>query len=298
MPALRQNPTMFLWGALLLIGLGWGSTQVFSKIVVSAGHHPIGISFISTALGSLILVGILLVLRRPLPLSRTHLIFYAVCGATGTALPHALGYTALQELQVGIVSIVIAIVPLTTWLGSLLLGLERAEPLRVIGLAMGAAAMMLIVIPDTSLPSPEQAIWIALPVLTSLSYTIENIYIAKSKPEGLDPMQIMCGLFVAAFIMLLPVTAMTGTWMPIGRFDGAEAAMAVMTLAHIGAYSGFVWLIGRAGPVFASQVAYIVTLSGVGLGMLFFGETHSTWVWFSLLFMLVGLALVQPREQD
>lgn len=293
----KSKSAPFLWFILFLIGLSWGSTQAFSKIIVSAGHHPIGISFASTTLGAVALVVILIVLRRPLPLSRTHLIFYAICGATGTALPHALGYTALQELQVGIVSIVIAIVPLTTFLGSLLIGLERMEPLRIAGLAIGATAMMLLVVPDTSLPSPEQAIWIILPVLTSLSYTIENIYIAKSKPDDVGPMQIMCGLFVAAFIMLLPVTALTGSWMTIGTFDLAEASIVLMTIAHLGAYTGFVWLIGRAGPVFAAQVGYIVTLSGVGLGILVFGETHSAWVWASLALMMAGLALVQPRQE-
>lgn len=293
----HQKPrNLGLWLALFLIGLGWGSTQIFSKIIVNAGHHPIGISFVSTALGALVLAVILMVMRRPLPLSRSHLIFYAVCGATGTALPHALGYTALQELQVGIVSIVIAIVPLTTLLGSLLIGLERVEPVRLAGLALGGVAVLLLVVPDTSLPSSEQAIWIALPVLTSLSYTVENIYIAKAKPEGLDPMQVMCGLFVAALVMLIPVVVATGTWMPVGRLDAAELSLVVMTFAHIGAYAGFVWLIGRAGPVFAAQVAYIVTLSGVGLGMLVFGESHSAWVWWSLVLMMLGLALVQPRD--
>ncbi|MEM7059460.1 MAG: DMT family transporter [Pseudomonadota bacterium] len=294
---IRSNRTTSLWAALAVIGLAWGSTQIFSKIIVNAGHHPIGISFVSTAFGAIVLVIILAVLRRPLPFSRPHLIFYAVCGATGTALPHALGYTALQELQVGIVSIVIAIVPLMTLVGSLFFGLERAQPTRLAGLLLGAIAVMLLVIPDTSLPDPDLAIWIALPILTSLSYTIENIYIAKAQPAGLDPMQIMCGLFIAALVMLIPVVAVTDTWMPVGRWDDVELSLVAMTFAHIGAYSGFVWLIGRAGPVFAAQVAYIVTLSGVGLGIIVFGETHSAWVWLSLVLMLAGLAMVQPRER-
>ena len=72
-------------------------------------------------------------------------------------------------------------------------------------------------------------------------------------------------------------------------------ALGAMTLAHLGAYGGFVWLIGRAGPVFAAQVGYVVTLTGVILGMAVLGETHSAWVWAALVTMLAGLALVQPR---
>ena len=69
--------------------------------------------------------------------------------------------------------------------------------------------------------------------------------------------------------------------------------MAVITAT---AYGGFYYLVVRAGPVFASQTAYIVTLSGVLWGMVIYGETHSAWVWASLVVMFIALALVRPRE--
>ena len=72
-------------------------------------------------------------------------------------------------------------------------------------------------------------------------------------------------------------------------------ALIATTILHIGAYGGFVWLIVRAGPVFAAQVGYIVTLTGVFLGMAVLGENNSSWVWLSLVAMLAGLALVKPR---
>ena len=61
-------------------------------------------------------------------------------------------------------------------------------------------------------------------------------------------------------------------------------------------YTGYIWLVGRTGAVFASQVAYIVTLSGVFLGITILGENHSPLVWLALVFMLIGLVLVQPRK--
>jgi drug/metabolite transporter (DMT)-like permease len=64
----------------------------------------------------------------------------------------------------------------------------------------------------------------------------------------------------------------------------------------MGAYFGFIWLIGQAGPVFASQVGYVVTGSGVVLGMIVYGERHSPWIWAALALMFAGLALVKPRR--
>ena len=60
------------------------------------------------------------------------------------------------------------------------------------------------------------------------------------------------------------------------------------------AYSGYVWLIGRAGSVFASQIAYLVTGFGVVWSKLLLGESYSALVWSAFVLMLAGIALVQP----
>jgi drug/metabolite transporter (DMT)-like permease len=57
-------------------------------------------------------------------------------------------------------------------------------------------------------------------------------------------------------------------------------------------------VIGLAGSVFASQTGYVVTLAGVIWGIVLFGETHSAWVWGSVVMMMLGLALVTPRRRD
>lgn len=294
-PAGRSAPAG-LWLALVLIGAAWGSTQLLSKIVMNAGHPPLGVAVVAALLAGVLTTALLLASGRRLPLARRHLVFYAVCGLTGTALPNVLSYTGMRELPVGIMAIVISVVPIMTFLGALLLGVERSEPRRVLGLACGMAAVLLLVLPKASLPDPEDAAWVILPVLVGLSYTVENLYIAGNQPREVDPLQTLCGLVWAALLMLLPAAAATGAWMRIGTPGTVELALLLMTCLHLCAYGGFVWLIGRGGPVFAAQVGYVVTLSGVLLGMAVLGERHSAWVWLALALMLTGLALVRPRR--
>ena len=57
-------------------------------------------------------------------------------------------------------------------------------------------------------------------------------------------------------------------------------------------------VIRLAGPLFASQTGYVVTLAGVIWGIYLFGESHSAWVWGSVVVMMLGLALVTPRRTD
>lgn len=238
--------------------------------------------------------GLVLATGARLPLERRHLAFYAICGLTGTALPNSLSYTGMRELPVGIMAIVISIVPITTFLGALVLRMDRPEPRRLLGLACGAAAVLLLVVPEASLPEPEDSVWVILPVLTGLSYTVESLYIGRSRPGDVGALQTLCGLTWAAALMLAPVVAATGTWV---RPDAPGLPeLVLMGVLNVGAYTGYVWLVGRGGPVFASQVGYVVTLSGVFLGMAVLGERHSAWAWLSLALMLAGLSLVRPRR--
>lgn len=295
-PATR--PAIVLWLALVIVGVVWGATQLFSKIIVSDGHHPIGITFTATALGAVLITAVAAARGGLPPMSRRHAIFYTVCGSTGTALPNVLGYTAITHLPVGVISIVLCAVPMTTFLVALALGMERTEPKRVMGLVCGAGAVLLLVAPEASLPGVGDAIWVLFALGSGLCYTLENIYIARARPEDCGPLQTLCGLMWAALLLVTPAVVMSGTWMAMGTFDVAEFSLVAMTVLHLIAYGGFVWLIGQAGPVFAAQVGYAVTLSGVFLGIAVLGETHSGWVWLSLGLMLVGLSLVQPKSSN
>ncbi len=135
-----------------------------------------------------------------------------------------------------------------------------------------------------------------LPLIVTLAYAAENIYIAARRPPGLDALTILCGLFWAALIQITPVVIAADAWVDIMRLEAPEIAIVVNSGLHILAYMGFVWLIGAGGPVFASQVAYVVTGVGVILGMVAYDERHSLWVWAALALIFAGLALVKPKQ--
>ncbi|MEM7508493.1 MAG: DMT family transporter [Pseudomonadota bacterium] len=283
------------WLVLFAAGVSWGATQLFSKIAVSTGHAPVGLVLWQVLIGIVVLGALMLARRMTLPLGRHHLIFYAVCALLGTVVPHSLSYTVISYIPVGVASLLIATVPMVTLLLAAPLGIERASPRRVLGLGLGAAAVVLVVGPETSLPSPEQAGWAALLLIVSLSYAAENVYIARFQPAGIGAVETLMGLTVGALVFILPAVAVGGLWVDISPMAAAEQAAILGALLHIGAYLGLVWLIGQAGPVFASQIGYVVTLSGVGFGMIVLEEAHSPWIWLALVLMLAGLALVRPR---
>ena len=80
---------------------------------------------------------------------------------------------------------------------------------------------------------------------------------------------------------------------PFQQFEWVLLSLALVSSA---AYVVFLYTVKVAGAVFASMAGYIITISGVFWGILFFQEVHSNWVWSSLILMMVGMALVTPRD--
>lgn len=297
-PALQIAPpsALRLWLAVLVIGLAWGMTGPLSKLAVSTGHSAVGIAFWNALLAALTATAIQTLRGRRLPLGARHIRFYLACGLLGTALPSSLSYMAYAHLPIGVTVMLLSAIPMVTLLVAWPLGLESPSARRILGLALGAFGVGLIVLPGSSLPDPSQAIWILAPLAVALSYSGENIVIAKSQMSDLGPFTTLCGLSWGALALLTPVMLVTGSWFDITAFGPPERAVIGITALNMVAYAGYIWLIGQAGPVFAAQVGYAVTGTGVLLGMLLFGERHSIWVWAALGILVLGLTLVQPRR--
>ncbi len=293
---IAASSTLRLWLTVLGIGLSWGATGPLSKLAVSTGHSAVGITLWNTLLGALILSLTLALRGRRLPLSARHVRFYLTCGLLGTALPNSLSYTAYAHLPVGIMMMMLSLVPMVTLLLAWPLRLESPSARRILGLLLGVLGVALIVLPGSSLPDPTKALWVLAPLAVALSYSGENIVIAKSDMRDLGPFAMLCGLSWGALGLLTPVVLATHSWFDITAFGPPELAVLGITMLHLVAYAGYIWLIGQAGPVFAAQVGYVVTGTGVLLGMVVLGERYSLWVWAALAVMALGLTLVQPRQ--
>jgi drug/metabolite transporter (DMT)-like permease len=153
--------------------------------------------------------------------------------------------------------------------------------------------------PSTSLPDPGKSIYILVSLIAVFSYAVEGNFVAKYGLRGLDPVQTLVGASVVGVILVTPIVLATGQWVDLSvRWQSAEWAILIQSVLHGIAYSGYVWLVGRAGSVFAAQVGYLVTGFGVLWSIVLLDETYSGWIWMALVLMMVGLTLVQPRRPD
>lgn len=282
---------------LLLCGACWGITQPFAKIAVSEGYRHFGIIFWQFTLGGAILLVINTARRRPLPMEGRHLAFYTIIALIGTLLPNSASYTAAIHLPSGILSIVLSLIPMIAFPIALALGMDRFSILRLVGLLLGLCAILLIVLPEASLPDRSMVWWIPMALVAPTFYAIEGNFVARYGTEGLDAVQVLLGASLVGAILAAPLAMMTGQFIsPLPPWGAPDLAIVGSSTAHAIAYTAYVWLVTRAGSVFAAQVSYLVTGFGILWAKLLLGEVYSPWVWAALLLMLAGLALVQPRK--
>ena len=292
-----MNRRLFLTGVLIAMGLAWGATQPLGKIAVSTGHGFFGLIFWQFVIGAIVL-GPICLLGGALRPGRRAMLFAVVIALIGTIIPNSTFYISVQRLPAGIMSILIATVPLMSFPIALALGMDRISGLRLAGLGCGIAGVALIALPQASLPSPDMAAWLPLAMVGPLFYAIESNIVARFGTAGMNAVQAMFLVSVTGAVMVLPLVLATGQWVdPLQPWGRAEWALVASSTAHAVAYSYYVWLASRAGAVFASQTSYVVTGTGVIWAMVLLGERFSPWVWAALLVMLAGLALVQPRPR-
>jgi len=290
-----------VWPYLLVLVSGaiWGVTFSIARILTQAGVHPLGLTFWQGFGGGLVLLAICAARSRWPRLTGLHFKFYVILGLLGTALPGALFFYAASHVPAGILAITVTTVPLLTYGGAWLLGIDRFSVKRMSGIAVGLFAILLLVGPETSLPDRSMVFWVLVVLVASLFYTFENIYVAVRVPGGTDMIALLAGMLLVAGLLILPLVlslnAFASFHYPWGKIEWLMLAMMVISSL---AYGMFLLAIQMAGPVFASQTAYVVTLSGVLWGILLFNESHSVWVWLALGSMLSGLALVTPTQRQ
>lgn len=285
--------------ALVAMGAGWGLTQPLTKIAVSTGHQHFGLIFWQLVIGAAI-AGTLTVLRgRGLPLGRSNLIVYVVIAILGTVVPNSASFQAIAHLPVGVHTIVLSLIPVMAFPMAIALGMERFHARRFIGLLLGLAGVLLLILPESSLPDPAMFIWILVSLIGPLCYAMEGNYVARWGTADMDPFQVLFGASLVGAVMALPLAIGTGQYIsPFRVWAGPEWAFVASSAIHLAVYSTYVWLVGRAGAVFAAQVSYLVTGFGVLWAMLLLGERYSPFIWAALVFVLAGVWLVQPRTRD
>jgi drug/metabolite transporter (DMT)-like permease len=299
-PAVRMPRSPLLcWGILIASGLIYGSSFSFMKIAMAGGLSPLAMVFWFAVLATVTLYAVLRATGKAVLIDAALLKFCVPWGLLSVVFPNFLFFVAAREIPASIIAFGIAFVPILTLAGAIGLRRERLTLRRSLGISLGAGAILLILLPRTSLPQADDALFVLIAFAGAACYAAEHLYIETRAPQGIGIDQMLFLMFLSVSVLLLPVLLAAGVdvvprW-PLGTPEWAVVAVATVTLVD---YFFITLLILWAGPVFTSQAAYLVTLAGVMWGMIIFGDSLSPWLWTAIGLLMAGLTLVRPRLEQ
>ncbi|MEQ6247313.1 DMT family transporter [Sulfitobacter sp. HNIBRBA3233] len=295
---MTRADVLFFSAILVLMGAGWGLSQPLTKIAVSTGYGHFGLIFWQLVLGAVLMGAACLLRRRPLPRGRDALRAYIAIALIGTVFPNTISYQSAVYLPSGIMSLLLSVIPMFAFAIALVLGTDRFAWRRLIGLGFGLVGVLIIVAPSVDMGADVPVGWAAFYVLVALFYAFEGNYVARWGVAGLDPFQLMLGSSIVGLALVLPLMLWSGqTIAPVWPLPPAQAALIGSSVAHVLVYATYVWVVGRAGAVFAVQVSYLVTGFGLFWAWAILGEAFSSAIWLALAAMFAGMYLVQPRPK-
>ncbi len=298
----RPDRRMLSLALLFLCGALYGLTFSLNRMAAEAGVPPTAYVFWQ-AIGAgtvLLLAGAPL---RQLPrLRRPDLRAYLVVGTFGFIGPFGVAAIVASHIPVGVMALVVILVPLLTYAIVLIIGLERFGWLRLLGLALGVAGVLMLLLPDSSLPDHVAIGWVLLAMAVPLCLATTAVCMQTLPPPESPALGMAGGVLICAGLLLFAITAASGGWWAFsGPFGIAHGAVIGAALVHALMWPLAFAVVKLAGAFFLSFLDYIATLAGIGWGLVFFGEQHSGWIWGSLALMLIAVLLVnrtgpQPRQ--
>ena len=282
---------------LIFLGITWGLSFSLGKISLLGGATAIGLTFWQS-----LVAGILLLTYVYLKHKKFHIPIYMfkhliILSLLAVVIPNFIFYNTATHIDAGILSISVSLIPLFTYGFALFLKMDKFSFTRITGLLIGFVALLVLIVPENSLPDKTDVPWILFSLISAVCYALENIYIDKLNPTNFGPIRLACALSILSAIITFPISLITNQFF-IPNILNLNILFAILGLGIItaGAYSIFVYLIGKAGSVFASQTGYLVTFFGILWGMILLNEKHSYFVWITVILIIFGIFLVKPRK--
>ena len=289
-------PLVLLFATGTLLGI---STNL-AKLAANAGLDPLAFLTWSVVGAAAVLVNISAIRHRLPPLNARTSEYFAVAGLVSVAVPNLLFFAAVPRIGASFVALAIAFPPLFTYLGALLLGMERFQIRRAVGVAFALGGAALLAVFKLSAPDADP-FWIVATLLGPVLLAVGNIYRTARWPEGAAPDELAPGMLAVSGLMLLVFGAFAGI-IPgdLGGFSLTvplnRAAPALLILAQTATFSLqyllFFVLQKRGGPVYLSLLGSVGAVVGVPIAIFLLGEAAPQGLAIGGVLIALGIGLL------
>ncbi len=224
--------------------------------------------------------------------SQREIGFYAVSAVLVNIAPLWLELTIAPHMSAGLLTLISCMSPIMTVAFVLLVRAEQVTCLRLLGVLVGAAAAIAVLIPKASIGDTGFG-WTMLAFVLPALMAAYGVFMKHAWPRGRTPLQVSTGILIAGTVMLFPIHFATSA-LPFEEIHNQYTSIPLLMLAiSIGLeFYLFALLIRLGGAVIASCADYVAVLAGLGWGFILFGERPDAGLWLAVALGFVALWLI------
>lgn len=285
-----QTPSLVRELALLaVLATLWGASYTFIRVGVET-IPPITFIAARTLIAGGLLLAIIRLRGLALPRDPAMWKRFFIQACINSVVPFTLIAWAELTVNAGLATILNSTTPIFAFLLTVLITRHEAVTTRkVFGVAAGVVGISLIIGLEAFNGIGKELVAQLAIVAATISYAAAAIFGKGFK--NLDPMMPAAGSMLCGAVILIPVSLVVDR--PWTLAPSAHSLLALLGLAVFSTALAFVIyfrLINTLGTVGTTSQAYLRVPIGVGIGVLFLGESLSSTAWIGLICVIAGVA--------
>jgi drug/metabolite transporter (DMT)-like permease len=255
-----------------------------------------GHAFWQTALAGAFLLILTFISGQRLNINLHYLKLYFLVGIFAFSIPMSVLTLVSTKLSVGMTSLVMGLSPLLTYALGVLVKVERTSIVGMIGISFGFLGLLILLLPEILLPTSDVLPWFLLALTTPLCLAIANISASFYNPANSSAISVGAGFLLAAALATLPISIYSGQfYWPLGK------ALVVPTFGAVAVNCLHIFLfatiVKNYGPVFFSQLNYIIVVFAIFWAFIFFNEVPSASLALPFFFIALGIVISGLRTK-
>jgi drug/metabolite transporter (DMT)-like permease len=281
---------------ILLAGINYGLIFPLNSMAALANASYFGHAFWQTGLSGVFLLILSLLSGQPFSIRLNYLKLYFLVGIFAFSIPMSVLTLVSTKLPVSITALVMGLSPSLTYALGVLVRVEKRSILGMVGISLGLLGLLILLLPEVFLPSSEVLPWFLLALITPVCLAIANISASFYNPTDSSAIAVGAGFLLAAALATLPITIFSGQfyWPFTKELVVPTIAASAVNCLHIFL---FATIVKNYGPVFFSQLNYIIVIFAAFWAFIFFNEIPSTSLGFPLFFIALGIIISGMRTK-
>ncbi|MGH1353170.1 MAG: response regulator [Methyloligellaceae bacterium] len=288
-----------LRGVLLLLAAGavLGLGVPLSRMASGLSEKPVGLTvwvlLVTAAFGISISA-----FRRKLPRITSSSVNFIVVWGVITAVSQVILFWVAGHLQASLLSIILVTEGFIVFGIAAILGLEKPKAKRLIGLFAGFVGVLIIVLIGDQFSVVTNWVWVGLALTIPAIYAFEDLQIAARLPDDWDILGAVGIVSLVATLLLIPMAFIFDEFVQLDtNLDTLKLVLLLLAAKTLIGTALTVWLLKTSGAVFGSQAGYVLTFAGIAWSLGLLDESLPFLAWVALGIMLIGLLLVEPKDE-